>query len=175
MTMLNSGAVTEHSPGVLCLPLNAGLSKNRQKLPTNQNKELREIKREKRKKRSEQCPTAERTQRAERSSGIAVGRAGATRVGRAKHPGQHRPSVQHLRSSSPSVPSAPAAGGCTGRSGTSLLNPARVGGKLRAGKLLMHSQEPVLVLSNRTARSPGAAPSNRSRMQHAGRRESSRQ
>lgn len=55
MTTFNSKAVvTEQSPGasrILCLPLNAGLSNNRQKLSTTQNKELQEIKKEKKKKK----------------------------------------------------------------------------------------------------------------------------
>lgn len=44
--MFNSKVVTEQSRGasrILCLPLNAGLSNNRQKLSTTQNKELQEI------------------------------------------------------------------------------------------------------------------------------------
>lgn len=89
--MFNSKAVTEQSrgaSGILCLPLNAGLSNNRQKLSTTQNKELQEIKRQK--KERNHCLAAERTAQqlpapAALPPGQHSGELGKRRVG-AEHP-----------------------------------------------------------------------------------------
>lgn len=62
--MFNSEAVSEQSRGasrILCLPLNARLSSQRQKLSTTQNKELQEIKERGENKEGKYCLGAEPT------------------------------------------------------------------------------------------------------------------